>query len=90
MSKFILVFLVLAAAVCGIQSVLFAKTSRRILHFLPLIVIGAVYLTAFGLYLSDLNRNGGVLMNTIFAYVIAIFNTSALVGDGIAWLIEKV
>lgn len=47
-------------------------------------------MTALGLFLSDLGRTGGVLMNTLTALILTGANTLALAADGVAWLIEKV
>ena len=85
-----LIALVFAAVIFAAQTVLFRKTERKVLHFLPLIVIGVLYAAALVLFLSDLDRTGGFLMNTLVALILTGAATLALLADGVAWLIEKV
>ncbi len=88
--KFLVLALISAVITFSVQSLIFKKCSRTVFHFIPLMLIGCVYLVALGLFLSDLNQTGGVLMLTIYSIVLAGVNTVALIADLFAWLVEKV
>ena len=91
MEKVILISIPFAVAVFAVQTLLFSKTSRTIIHLIPIFVIGMFYLTALGLVISDIAAPSGcVKMNTLYALILAVADTVALIADGTAWLIEKV
>lgn len=76
-----------------LQKLCFRKENK--LHYLPLIVIAAVYLICLVLPLVDYammsaGRNDGVLFYRLVSLLLAGDNTVALLGVGIAWLIERV
>ncbi len=73
-----------------VQLILFRKSSHVICHFIPLMCIGCIYLVSLGLFVSEINQSGGVLMNTLYSFILTGVNTTALIADGCAWLIEKV
>ncbi len=82
--------LIIAVVTFLVQSLIFKKCSRTVFHFIPLMLIGCVYLVALGLFLSDLNQTGGALVSRVYSFVIAGGNTVALIADLFAWLVEKV
>lgn len=64
-------------------------------RYIPLFLLAAVYLTCLVLPVVDhimmaAGRNDGVLFYGLVSLLLGIDNTVALVGVGIAWLIEKV
>ena len=78
-----------------VQTMLFRKTEKRIVHWIPLLFIGLVYLTALVLpildpIMAELGRNDGYSFYTFAALLTAGINTVGLAADGVAWLIEKV
>ena len=81
---------ILAAIVFGIQFVLCSKASKKIVKRIPVYTILALYAAALILCLVDwLDGNGGVAIWVIFAFIISIANTVALVADIIAWVAYK-
>ena len=92
--------LIIAAVIYGAvmffaQTALFRRSSRKIVHILPLIVIGLVYVTALFLPLGDqimaqLDRNDGYSFYAFVALLVSGVNTVGLVADGVAWLVWKV
>ena len=90
MTKVFIFSCIWGAAVFFLQKLLFEKTSKRILHFIPLMIIGAVYTVSIILWISELYVDSGFLFHTLLGWILAGLNTTALVADGIAWLIEKV
>jgi len=82
--------LLTAIVTFSLQSLIFKKCSRPILHFFPLICIGCIYLVSLGLFISELYQSGGVKTSTLYSFILTGVNTVALVADGCAWLIEKV
>jgi len=92
-----LILLAVLYAVCVflIQTMLFRKTSRKILHAIPLMGIGGIYIIALFLPLADsvmteLGRNDGYSFYSFAALLTAGINTLGLFADGAAWLVEKV
>ena len=82
-----------AGGIFILQRILFARTSRKGLHCIPLYLIGFVYLFAIGCFLYDtlgFSVHDGFLFYTLMAWILLGINTIALLADGIAWLIEKV
>lgn len=76
-----------------LQKLCFRKENK--LRYLPPIVIAAVYLICLVLPVVDYammsaGRNDGVLFYRLVSLLLAGDNTVALLGVGIAWLIEKV
>ncbi len=88
--KFIVLAIICAVVTFLVQSLIFKKCSRTVFHFIPLMLIGCVYLVALGLFISDLNQTGGALVLKVYSFVIAGVNTVALIADLFAWLVEKV
>ncbi len=86
--------IIYAAIVFAAQILLFRKTQKRLLHLLPLAVIALAYLIALCLPIADtvmtgLGRNDGYNFYSFAALLTAGINTCGLIGDGIAWLLEK-
>ena len=81
---------ILAIIVFSIQFVLCNKANKKTVKCIPLYVIIALYAIALILCLVDwLDGSGGVAIWAIFAFIISIANTVALVADIIAWVIHK-
>ena len=79
---------VLAIIVFGIQFQLCRKCRKRVAKRLPVYVIIAFYFVSLALWLLDmLNGSGGVAIWAIFAFIIAIANTVALIADLLAWVV---
>ena len=77
------------------QRLLLQKTEKQIFHFLPLIVIGIIYLAAALLPMADdimtaLGRNDGYAFYHFAALLTAAVNTLGLLAAAAAWLYEKV
>lgn len=80
---------ILAIAVFGFQLALCLKANKKATKIILYIII-AVYAVALIMCLVDvLNGSGGVAIWQIFAYIISIANTIALVADGAAWMVYK-
>ena len=90
MKEAIIFSILLAGIVIGIQTTLFRRTQKKVLHLLPLIVIGGIYIVALAFVIADLDNEGGVAINIIFAQIISVINTIALASDGMAWLIQVI
>lgn len=90
MKEAIIFSILLAGIVIGIQTILFRQTQKKVLHLLPLIVIGGIYIVALAFVIADLDNEGGVAINIIFAQIISVINTIALASDGVAWLIQVI
>ncbi len=78
-----------------VQTLLLRTSQKRILHLLPLIMIGVVYLAAACLpaldgIMAELGRNDGYSFWGFTALLTAGMNTLGLFSVGAAWLIEKV
>ncbi len=91
----ILLAVLYAVIVFIVQTMLFRHTSKTIIHTIPLMVIGAVYILALLMPLADqvmieLGRNDGYSFYSFVALLVAGNNTLGLIADGAAWLIEKV
>ena len=91
----IIIAILYAVLLFAAQTILFRKTEKRIVHWIPLMFIGLVYLTALVLpildpILAELGRNDGYSFYTFAALLTAGVNTVGLAADGVAWLIEKV
>lgn len=91
----VIIAIIYAAALFAAQTLLFRKTEKRLLHMLPLAVITLVYLVALCLPMADtvmteLGRNDGYSFYSFAALLSAGINTCGLIGDGVAWLVEKV
>lgn len=81
---------VFAALVFGIQLVLCHKASKKSAKCIPVYIIIALYSVATILCLVDVfNGSGGVAIWMIFAFIISVANTVALVADMIAWVVYK-
>ena len=81
---------ILAIIVFSIQFVLCNKANKKTVKCIPLYVIIALYAIALILCLVDwLDGSGGVAIWVIFAFIISIANTVALVADLIAWMVYK-
>lgn len=81
---------ILAIIVFGIQFVLCSKANKKAVKHIPVYIIIALYAIALTLCLVDwLGGSGGVAIWVIFAFIISIANTVALVADIIAWVVHK-
>ena len=81
---------ILAIIVFGIQFVLCNKANKKSVKRIPAYVVIAFYAIALVLCLVDwLGGSGGVAIWMIFAFIISIANTVALVADIIAWVVYK-
>ena len=79
---------ILAIIVFGIQFVLCNKANKKSVRHIPAYIIIVLYAIALVLCLIDwLDGSGGVAIWVIFAFVISIANTVALVADIIAWVV---
>lgn len=90
MARTIILCAVLAILVFSIQLALCFKSDKKSVKRIPVYIIFALYLTAVIMCLVDmLDGNGGVAIWVIFAYIISVANTVALLGDVAAWLVYK-
>lgn len=90
MARVIFLCSILAIIVFGIQMALCIKANKKAVKLIPVYIIIAVYAVALILCLVDvLNGSGGVAIWTIFAFIISIANTVALVADVVAWIVYK-
>lgn len=81
---------ILAIIVFGFQFVLCSKANKKAVKRIPAYIIIALYAIALILCLVDwLDGNGGVAIWMIFAFIISIANTVALVADIVAWVVYK-
>ena len=81
---------ILAIIVFGIQFVLCTKANKKSVKYIPVYIIIALYAIALVLCLVDwLGGSGGVAIGVIFAFIISIANTVALVADIVAWVVYK-
>ena len=81
---------ILAIIVFGIQFVLCSKANKKAVKRIPAYIIIALYAIALILCLVDwLDGCGGVAIWVIFAFIISIANTVALVADIVAWVVYK-
>ena len=81
---------ILAIVVFGIQFVLCNKANKKSVKRIPVYIIIALYAIALILCLVDwLDGSGGVAIWMIFAFIISIANTVALVADIVAWVVYK-
>lgn len=90
MTETIILCSILAIIVFGIQSVLCLKANKKAVKLIPVYIIIALYAVALIMYLVDmLNGSGGVAIWQIFAFIILVPNTVALVADIVAWIVCK-
>ena len=81
---------ILDIIVFGIQFVLCNKANNKSVKYIPVYIIIALYAIALVLCLVDwLGGSGGVAIGVIFAFIISIANTVALVADIVAWVVYK-
>lgn len=81
---------ILTIIVFGIQFVLCNKANKKTIKSIPVYIILALYAIALILCLVDwLDGSGGVAIWVIFAFIISIANTAALVADIIAWAVYR-
>lgn len=79
---------ILAVIVFAIQYVLCLKANRKSFKLIPAYIIVALYAFAVLFCLIDkLDGSGGVAIWMIFAFIISIANTVALVSDILAWIV---
>ena len=90
MIETIILCCILAVFVFIIQFVLCNKANKKAVKRIPAYIIIALYAIALVLCLVDwLDGSGGVAIWVIFAFIISIANTVALVADIIAWVVYK-
>lgn len=81
---------ILAIIVFGIQMALCLKANKKVLKLIPAYIIIALYAMAIVLCLVDvLDGSGGVAIWMIFAFIISIADTVALIADIVAWVVYK-
>ena len=81
---------ILAIIVFGIQFVLCTKANKKSVKYIPVYIIITLYAIALVLCLADwLGGSGGVAIGVIFAFIISIADTVALVADVVAWVVYK-
>ena len=90
MIETIILCCILAVFVFIIQFGLCNKANKKAVKRFPAYIIIALYAIALVLCLVDwLDGSGGVAIWVIFAFIISIANTVALVADLIAWVVYK-
>lgn len=81
---------ILAIIVFIAQWFLCRKSNKTAIKLIPIYIIALAYFVAVLLYVIErLGGAGGVAIGSIFAFVIAIPNTVALIADLVAWLVHK-
>ena len=81
---------ILAIIVFSIQFILCQKSSNKSVKRTPTYIIIAFYAIALILCVIDvLDGSGGVAIWVIFAFVISVANTVALIAVIIAWVVYK-
>lgn len=81
---------ILAIIVFGIQFIICSKANKKAVKRIPAYIIIALYAIALILCLVDwLDGSGGVAIWAVFAFIISIANTVALVADIVAWVVYK-
>ena len=74
----------------NIRFVLCLKANKKAVKLISIYIIIALYVVALILCLVDMfDGSGGVAIWVIFAFVISIANTVALVADIVAWGVYK-
>lgn len=90
MFKTIILCSILAIIVFGIQMALCHKANKKAVKLVPAYIIIALYAIAIVLCLVDvLDGSGGVAIWMIFAFIISIADTVALIADIVAWVVYK-
>lgn len=80
---------ILAIVVFGIQFVLCLEANRKAVKLIPTYIIVALYIIAIIFCLLDvLDGSSSVAIWMIFAFIISIANTIALVADITAWVVH--
>ena len=95
MPKILLLAFLYAALMFIFQRLVFTKSEHKLIHFLPSLFVGIVYLSAIALPIVDRiqlasGQNDGHLFFTFVALIVAGINTAGLAGIGAAWLYERV
>jgi len=90
MIRIIILCSILAVIVFSIQLALCFKVNKKAVKRIPTYAILALYIFSLFLCLMDiLDGSGGVAIGSIFAFIISIANTVALVADVVAWVVYK-
>ena len=90
MIRTIILCSILAVIVFSIQLMLCFKTAKKATKLIPAYIIMILYIGALIMYLVDvLNGRGGVAIWMIFAFIISIANTVALIADAVAWVVYR-
>ena len=90
MTKTIILCSILAIIVFCIQLSLCLKFNKNTVKLIPIYIIVIIYLISIILYCVDVfDGSGGVAIWVIFAFIISIANTVALVSDIFAWIIYR-
>ena len=90
MFKAIALCSILAIIVFSIQIALCLKANKKAVKLIPAYIIIALYAMAIVLCLVDvLDGSGGVAIWMIFAFIISIADTVALIADIVAWVVYK-
>lgn len=88
MTETLLMCSALGVVVFGIQSFLCRKAYKKSVKLIPAYIIIAIYAICIILWFVDLlDGRGGVAIWQIFAFIISIANTVALVSDILAWIV---
>lgn len=70
------------------QALLCLKVQKKTVKLIPAYIIIVIYVICIILWFADLiDGTGGVAIWQIFAFIILIANTVALIADALAWII---
>lgn len=88
MTETIIMCAVLSIIVFCIQAILCIKVNKKAVKLIPAYIIVVIYgICIFLCFFDQINGNGGVAIWQIFAFIISIANTVALVADILAWIV---
>ena len=66
------------------------EAKKKVIKHIPVFIIIAIYAIALILsFMDSLSKSGGVAIWSIFAFIISIANTVALVADAVAWIVYR-
>ena len=90
MIEIIIMGAVLSIIVFWIQAILCTKLNKKAVKLIPAYIIVAIYaICIFLCFIDQINGNGGVAIWQIFAFIISIANTVALLSDILAWIVAS-
>jgi hypothetical protein len=89
MIEIIIIGAVLSIIVFWIQAILCIKVNKKAVKLIPAYIIVVIYaICIFLCFFDQINGNGGVAIWKIFAFIISIANTVALLSDILAWIVS--